>query len=380
MGVQKGYIDTIKNLLVNDRYDIGQEIGMSTVDEFDEWYKIALGKFGKEGTAIATLKEITGIQNLLAEFVDPTFASIVETGSLSIIGEKYKRMKVEPANEFTDGEQAKPITRKIVIPFSNQQAVANFEYNVWFKDPIGEIGMIPKESADAFKEFHARQVLSALLVRPDFDQSASRGCLFRDTHTFATENQVTPFPVGDTKFDNTESHYLFRTDYDLDLFDELKDKIESKGYGRSGISYLATKQFWRKVKNLNDWTVDVQTMFQMTDSFFSERGGDSYIEVSNNVFPEDYVLAFDHSVRGVYRKEAEDVRSRGVRIQTSSFDMACIEKQIKYFLEETGIAIQERGFAAVMYIKADATDYVNPTRGKFVQTLQAQTDGSIAKM
>lgn len=286
-----------------------------------------------------------------------------ENSSNMVITEKYQNYKVETSTLRGDTQTGTIEERSVVIPVSNQEVKIRWVNRDWKRNPLGVLSDIPNNVSIAFRNDHIEKFLGSLLRIPT-DQSATTACLYRDTSTFDAANQIIPYPHGFQTFTNAETHYIYATSVATSNLSTLRKKVESKGYGKSGLYYIASASYWEEMMALPGWSENVQAMFEMQDKFFDGRGGDKYIKVPDVYMPgktgEFYVIAIDPSVKTLRKVRPTDKDGRGVLITVDNESSLEVVNELKFVEEGVGFGIQNRGSAAALYIKAGATAYVNP--------------------
>lgn len=313
-------------------------------------------------------RELMDLKNQLGDFWMPFLEMFTEmpeeNSSNMVITEKYQNYKVETSTLRGDTQTGDIQERSIVIPVSNQEVKTRWVSRDWQKNPLGVLSDIPNHVSIAFRNDHIEKFLASLLIIPT-NQRFDTACLYRNTSAFTLdEDKIVPYPHGFVEFDNTESHYLFATAVSNANLVALRKKVQSKGYGKSGLYYIASESYWEEMAALPTWSQNTQTLFEMQDRFFDGRGGDKYIRVPDVYMPdktgEFYVIAIDPSVKTLRKVMPTDKDQRGVIVAVKDESNLEVINELKFVEEGVGYGVQNRGSAAVMYIKSGATAYVNP--------------------
>lgn len=320
-------------------------------------------------------KSLMDLQNKIGDFWMPFINLFVEdpeeAKSKNVITEVYENLRAETSTLRGDSKTGEVEERSIMIPVSNKEVKKRWVSRNWQRNPLGVLSDIPMKVSQSFRNVELERFLAALLIKPaDSIEDPMYPCLYRDTSGFAAENQIVPFPHGLKTFTNAESHYLFATSVGTENLAVSRRKVQSKGYGTNGLFYIASESYWDEMAALATWSDEVKSMFELSNEFFDSRGmgrrGDMYIKVPDVYMPGDdvdefYLITIDPNVKTLRRVSPDDAETAAVRPLTTNVANLEIISEIRFIQEGVGLGVQQRGSAAVMYIKAGATEYVNPS-------------------
>ena len=214
---------------------------------------------------------------------------------------------------------------------------------------------------EAYKKELTKMSMKALMTRPTVANDNKIAAFYWNTSGNTASTQVVPYQNGFKTFTSAEDHYLYYTTISDDILYDLRNKITSKGYGDSGVSYFATEATWREFKALNTWAADTQSMFEVADGFFTQRNGNKYITVSVGEMPDNYILALDTTQKTLYRRVPSNPLLKGLFTPFNNVSEAKAFRRLDYKIVETGVGVAIRGSGSLAYVASGASAYVNPT-------------------
>ena len=156
-----------------------------------------------------------------------------------------------------------------------------------------------------------KMALTAIFYNPT-SEDPTLPVLYRDTTTFATENQVIPPSRGFKTFESAydQEHHMATATLSKDIIVEAVDKIVDKGGNANAIAIWANKKTWRKLMATLD-EADLQRMVFIKDLGIEELESDFVtgamnIQLPNTDMPDDYWIIVDMS-KPLLQKKITDI-------------------------------------------------------------------------
>lgn len=356
------YEYTVLQALTKNNVFMGA-LGKTSYDDLSEWYK-ALGLLDK-------LNVVTVAVNNL-ENIDRLFNPITVEGSEGTTIEKHTKATMELSTwdvmsasyrtslkQITVLHDTYGVSLDITLPmFMNEKETRSF-----VDDLIGAI--IP-----AYRRKLREGALKALmtLADPATDLNTNPGYWRKITNA---GQELTPYDNGMLTFTSDETHYLYET-LSEETINNLVEKIRSKGYGESGVRIVASDRTWKYFKKLYDKdeleTLKFVRFFESMGEFTRDPNTDrELISLPDSSFPFGYFLAWDPSVKGLYKRIPEKVELQGLVPMFRSLEAIELSKRVEY-KASFGFGVVIRGFGAVTYIGTvgaggalvPPTSYVSP--------------------
>lgn len=333
------------------------ELGTQTYEELQE-YMEKLAPYER-------LQVVLGmISNL--ETLDPILDRVTTMGVTAIAEEKYTNAEFEESTADTVDSSYTIALQNLVYTARDYGLAVTVTDKMVAKNPDGIVEDLIAQVYVAYRKLLRRLKIEALMRRP-VAEAKETPCLWRRTANFALdEDKVKPHPNGFLTFDLADeddwAHYRYHTAIDKEIFDDAIDILNDKGYGKGQIWVIASRNFFKTFKNLfskEDLEV-IKLRREVSGIKFDEIDEDVvYIELPNSDFPQEYYIVLDPNVRGLYG--LYDPELDGLRMLFNNLGELRTSKMAEFKRYSIGYGIREKGFAVVGYVKADATDYVNPS-------------------
>lgn len=340
--------DIFKFLTEKQKADHGT--GMLSYSDYDGWFD-ALSTIEKIDLTLAVINNL--------EKLDPMLDSIkYETESAQVV-EEYIVAKFNQGNWDVAGKAYRPILQDLNIPYDDYSCGVAISEKMALKDERGTINRTLEAIVPAYQRLLRGMALRAVLTLPT-DQSKYTPCFWRNTSTFSkNEDKLAPHPNGLMKFTNSESHYLAKADYAIDMLYDLESKIRSKGYGGNGIVIVASDSTWRAYEK--KYTADDLKKIElvsMTDEFAPKIGETTLVRFPDTDFPTNYFFAYDPTVNFLAHKVSDNVNTKGLKRMFSTFEEARTSHRADFKVFENGMGVVQKGAGAVMYV--GGSSYTNP--------------------
>jgi len=327
-----------------------ESTGMTAFSDYDAWFA-ALDSIEKVDI---TLAMINNLENL-----DPMINPIKETTTEVQVVEEYIRAKFNDGALDVAGKSYKPTLQNLTLPSTEYSCGVEISQVMALKDERGTIDKVIGAVAPAYQRKLRAIAMKALLTLPT-SESKNAPCFWRDSSAFTDpENRLVPHQNGLIKFTAAESHYLAEATYDKDMIQKLTSKIRSKGYGENGVVIVASEATWKKYREAYTYE-ELRTMelITITPDFAPAINKETYVTMSDSVFPEDYFLAYDPTEIILKHKISDNPKTQGLMRMFDTFATVRTANRADFKVIENGMGVVAKGAGAVMYV--GGTTYVNP--------------------
>ena len=347
---QYGYVvDTLLPLFDNETSITGED-GVQTFEELR-----------KEIELLSPFEVFRVVINLINNFpkINPVLDAITENGSEAIISEIFMEGEFTKSTDMAKGKSSKPIKRSIAIPVDTYDYLISVDWIMYEKNPQGYMDKMIQSVIESYQKILTKLAMEALMVMPTVTDDPKISSFYFDTSAWTSGKEIIPYPNGFKTFTSSETHYKGYSAYSENILFDLKQLITSKGYGKSGVTYLATASTWRNFQKLDDWSSETKHMFEVDNGFFTGRSGDQYIIVTDGEMADDYIACLDTTKKILKKREDEDPKFKGLYTGFSEMSKNVAIRKAEFKLIDVGYGIQQRGAGALAYV--GSTTYVSPT-------------------
>lgn len=340
-----------------------------------------------EGVQLADLIKMSVVAvNELSRW-DALFAPIIKEGYETVYVEKYIQGAFERGSIDTQATSSRPRLSQIVVGFNDYQYATSINIKqilLKSEDKLTIVDDVLGATIPAYQRLHRVLALRAMTYLPDpsVDKSTNPGF-----YRYIPADPIYIYDNGFKTFAATETHYMFGVLAE-NTPEVLVKKIRSKGRGNSGVNVIASDSTWGVWKGL--FTKDNLEANQLIEYFEDSTGANNMpvnpnrrtcISLSDADMPTGYFLAYDRTVKGLYRRINENPELKGLFPAFTSNEMLANRQQAEFKVLGLGYGVIDRGFGAVMYVGAydEATDsfpvaptaYVSPDLTKALSGWEA---------
>lgn len=333
----------LTQLAGNDKFK--GEIGISNYNDLQGMYE-AMDLFQQLELMVYAINNCEALDAI----IDPITTEGTEATTLEI----YTKAKFERSAWDTPATSYKPKLQQITVPFTDYGVGVDISLKMYMKNKNFVIDQIIGAILPAYQSLHRKLALQAMMTlrNPATDLADNPGFWRNITNP---GQAITPHPNGMLTFASTESHYMFGA-LDEKVTNRLSKKMRDKGYGNGGIVIVANESTWDAYKDLFDISelerMVIMDALSMDGTFTIDMNKRNLIQMSDADFPMGYFLAYDPTVKGLYRKVAENPGMRGLQKTFSSMEAIEVTRRAEFNVFELGYGVIERGFGAVMYVGA----------------------------
>lgn len=306
---------------------------------------------------------------------DGIFRPILRTGTETNITEERMASAFEVGSHDTEATASTPIFDNITVSFKDYQVAWGISRKMFLTDPGQRFKIIEGIINSIIPSY--QRLLRILSIRamtwltdPAVDKPSNPG-FFRWIPT----NPIKMYNTGFTKLNKEDTHYLATT-MTKNTMNEIARKIRSKGYGNGAIWYIMNENTAQAFNAQFDYdhlqTTQLVQYFQSNtgvDTLPKINGTRAFIVVSEADMPNGYIIAFDPSIRGLYKRVSDNKNLQGLVPIFKSDDMLATRQQAEFQVFGLGYGVIDRGFGAVAYVGEfdeatgefiPPTEYVNP--------------------
>lgn len=328
----------------------------------------------KAGELVDILAIIVKSVNALDRW-DGIFRPILQVGTETNIVEKRMASSFEVGSHDTEATSSTPIFDNITVPFNDYQVAWNISRKLFIADDNQKFEIIEGIINSIIPSY--QRLLRILAIRamtwlPDqaIDRPSNPG-FFR----WIPSNPIKMYNTGFTQLNKEDTHYL-AVPMTKKTMDKIAMKIRSKGYGNGAIWYIMNENTAQAFNDQFDY--DYLATKQLVHYFQSNTGVDAmpeisgtraYIVVSEADMPNGYIMAFDPSVKGLYKRISDNKQLQGLVPIFKSDTELSTRSQAEFQVFGLGYGVVDRGFGAVAFVGefdsetgefTPPTDYVNP--------------------
>jgi hypothetical protein len=306
---------------------------------------------------------------------DGIFKPILQSGFETNILEKRMATSFEVGSHDTSATSSTPIFDNIVVQYQDYQVSWNISRKLFLADDDEKFEVIAgiiNSIIPSYQRLLRVLGLRAMTFLPDVttDKPSNPGF-----YRWIPTNPIKMYNTGFTNLKKDDTQYI-STALSRRTMDELARKIRSKGYGNGAIWYVLNETTAQTFNEQFDY--DFLATKQLVHYFQKNTGVDAlpeitgtraFIVVSDADMPTGYILAFDPSTQGLYKRVPEKPNLRGLVPIFESDTELSTRSQAEFQVFGLGYGVINRGFGAVAYLGEFNEDtgefepsenYVNP--------------------